>query len=205
MKMSDIVRQIVAAQGDTQEHLAKELGVTQPSVSRWMKGSEPQGHRRDEIRAIAIRLGIIDQSPGAGATRTAQRDRRGVISVPLISWVSAGRLTEVGAPIPVQDVPKFEISGLPSGEYFGLKVHGTSMDRLSPEHSIIIINKRERTPVEGKPFIFCIKGETTYKLWYQNPPRLEPFSTEPSNKPIFLDRRQKVIVIGRVRRTILDL
>lgn len=125
--------------------------------------------------------------------------------VPVISWVSAGQIA-AGEPTPDADWT-ITVQGLGPGEFFGLKVQGDSMDRYSPEGSVIIVNRSETDPLRGKPYVFGVKGEgATYKLWEPGPPaRLEPYSTNPLNKPIYPDRRRKPVVIGRVRRTLLDL
>lgn len=52
MKIEEKVRIILKATGWTQARLAEELGTTQPTVNRWLKGVEPEGHRRDAINAL---------------------------------------------------------------------------------------------------------------------------------------------------------
>jgi len=129
-----------------------------------------------------------------------------VTTVPLLSWVSAGRLAEPTSQIPVEDVPLLAFADLGRGDFFALKIEGDSMDRISPEGSTIIVNRADRTPVAGKPFVFAVRGETTYKLWQPNEPAyLAPHSTNPGHKPIFVKRKRDLEVIGRVKRTILDL
>ncbi len=86
-----------------------------------------------------------------------------------------------------------------------LPVQGDSMDRISPEGSFIVVNRAERRLESNKPFVFAVRGEATYKLWRPDPPSLFPFSTNPNNEPIFPKRRRDWEVVGRVRRTVLDL
>lgn len=125
------------------------------------------------------------------------------VEIPLISWVSAGRLAEA-LPSPETD-DTISAGQLPNGDYIALKVKGDSMDRISPDGSIIIVNRREKSLHAGKPYVFSVKGEATFKIWEAKPPRLEPFSTNPNNRPTFVDRQRGLFVVGRVRRTILDL
>jgi SOS-response transcriptional repressor LexA len=132
----------------------------------------------------------------------AQHDVR---RVPLISWVSAGNLADAGSQIPVEDVPLLAFADLGSGDFFALRVRGDSMDRISPEGSIIIVNRADRQLVGGKCYVFSVRGETTYKLWHPEPEYLAPYSTNPSNEPIMFKRKRDLEVIGRVRRTVLDL
>jgi SOS-response transcriptional repressor LexA len=128
-----------------------------------------------------------------------------ITRVPLLDWVSAGRLSDPMSQIPVEKVPLLPFADLGRGEFFALTVAGDSMDRVSPEGSRIIINRADRTLVPGKHYIFAIRGETTFKVWQDDPPHLAPYSTNPANKPIFIRRRHDLEVVGRVRRTMLDL
>lgn len=137
---------------------------------------------------------MLDDEASEGAPQRA---------IPVVNWVSAGKLTEV-VPTPASGRVVYA-SDLDPGDYFALKVNGTSMDRLSPDGSIIIINRRETTPQRGKPYVFSIRGEASYKIWEADPPRLEPLSTDPSHKPTFINKKINLFVVGRVRRTILDL
>ena len=92
------------------------------------------------------------------------------------------------------------------GDWFALTVKGTSMDRLSPDGSIVVVNRRDKVLVSGRCYIFAIEGETTYKRWQGGePPYLDPFSTDPIHKPVFIRRKRDFEVIGRVKRTVLDL
>lgn len=131
---------------------------------------------------------------------------RDIQSVPLLSWVSAGKLAEPETQIPVEDVPLLAFADLGRGEFFALKVEGDSMDRLSPDGSVIVVNRADRTPVPGKPYVFWHRTEgTTYKLWHTGPDYLAPHSWNGTHQPIFIKRKKDLEVVGRVRRTVLDL
>lgn len=62
MNIPDVVRQLLALEGGKQEALANKLGVQQPTVSRWIKGSEPTGRTRDKLLELARSKGLLDQS-----------------------------------------------------------------------------------------------------------------------------------------------
>jgi SOS-response transcriptional repressor LexA len=128
-----------------------------------------------------------------------------LVMVPLLDRVTAGRLRSPASQIPIEDVPLLAFADLGRGEYFALAVDGDSMDRYSPEGSIIVVNRADRSLVNGRCYVFAVKGETTYKMWQGGTnPHLAPFSTNPLNKPVFFKQRD-LEVIGRVKRTILDL
>lgn len=129
-----------------------------------------------------------------------------ITNVPLLDWVSAGRLAAPQSQIPVDDVPLLAFADLGRGDFFALTVQGDSMDLVSPEGSTIIVNKTDRTLISGKYYVFSLKGDVGYKRWQgEDPPYLEPFSTNRMHKPTFVRRKNDLEVIGRVRRTLLDL
>lgn len=130
----------------------------------------------------------------------------GLILVPEVSWVSAGKFADVSAALPSNDVPLLAFSDLGAGDYFVLGVRGDSMDRISPEGSKIVVNRADKLLVSGKYYVFALDGETTYKRWQGgDPPYLEPFSNSDRHKPIFIKRKRDMEIVGRVKRTMLDV
>jgi len=202
MNARDIVRQLLLNERVKQDELAEELGVTQATVSRWLSGSQPRGETYNKIMEMGRQRGLIEPLQPK-ASRSANASRFSLI--PVITWISAGSLADSKTDIPIQDAPKIAVADLGSGEFFALRVEGTSMDRISPDKSLIIVNRAQKALQDGKPYVFAVRGEVTYKLWRPSPPRLQPYSTDPANEPIFLDKQQNMYVIGRVRRSILDL
>jgi SOS-response transcriptional repressor LexA len=158
-------------------------------------------------RAYGVMPGWLLTGEGPKHPPRSPRDETSkVVMVPVLDWVSAGKLTEPGSQIPVEDVPLLAFADLGRGEFFALRVDGTSMDRISPHGSIIVVNRADRHLVAGKPYVFSLRGAATYKLWHPGDPAyLEPSSWDSSNKPIFFKRRSDVEVVGRVRRTLMDL
>lgn len=139
------------------------------------------------------------------------RGRRGapkIISVPLLDQITAGKLKSPSSQIPVETVPLLAFADLGRGDFFALKVESDadSMDRISPPGSVVVVNKADRELRPGRCYIFSIDGETTYKMWQEGDPSyLAPYSTNPIHKPIFIKRKRDLEVIGRVKRTVLDL
>ncbi len=180
--------------------LADHMGIRQEALSRiLLRDGKPRELTAAELSRAAEFFGtsLPDLSSDRGAETGA--------TVPLVSWVSAGRMAEAGSPAPRAE-KLIAMPDLDPGDYIALRVQGDSMDRISPEGSIIVINRSDRQLVNGRAYVFAVKGEATYKLWRPGPPpRLDPYSTNPANEPLFPDRKRKMMVVGRVRRTLLDL
>lgn len=186
---------IAGSQAELGRLLTKELrrSVDRAAVNKMLKEGG-RGLKADEMLAIEAITGLPIPSP-AVATK-----------IPLVDWVSAGRLAEPKSQIPVEDVPLLAFADLGPGDFFALKVAGNSMDRISPDGSVIVVNRSDRVLVSGKCYVFSVRGETTYKLWQKDEPSyLAPFSTDAIHKPIFIKKMRDLEVIGRVKRTLLDL
>lgn len=122
-------------------------------------------------------------------------------TVPLVSNVQAGLLAEAYNPYPV-GIGGQEIPYEKPHQKIALKVEGNSMNRVSPEGSIIIVDLKDREMKPGYLYVVKFENETTYKKFHKNPDRLVPVSTEEydtiylGDKPIF--------PVGRVVRTMMD-
>ncbi|WP_458756653.1 LexA family transcriptional regulator [Afipia sp. TerB] len=192
---------------------AKALGVKEPTYLGHENGS--RGFKKASAEQYARRFGVslewllTGRETGARASphKTPAAGPEKIIHIPLLDSVTAGKLRVPSSQIPVEDVPLLAFADLGRGEWFALKVEGDSMDRVSPDGSRIIINRADRNLVSGKAYVFSIRGETTYKVWRPEPARLAPYSTNPMHEPIFVKSRKDAegMVIGRVKRTVLDL
>lgn len=91
LSTSELVTRIREANGDTQEGLARRLGVSFPTVNSWERGrSEPRAHHRRDLEGLAEALGIshelvvlvIDDDPvTAELVRAAAVDVDGAVTV----------------------------------------------------------------------------------------------------------------------------
>lgn len=136
---------------------------------------------------------------------SSRPSRRKVLMVPVVDRVSAGALLAPISQIEEATTNRIALSGLGPGEFVALAVQGNSMNRVSPDGSIIVVNKRETALQHGKLYVFSLRGDVTYKRWNDRGGFLEPYSTEEGFSPIVVTKKRDLDVIGRVRRTILDL
>lgn len=75
MRVADKIRQILKEPKWTQGRVAEELGVSQSTVARWVKGAEPEGDNRDAANTLYERLFGDARKP----------------MVPLMGYVGAGQ------------------------------------------------------------------------------------------------------------------
>lgn len=174
------------------------------------KGANARNPPLDVCNAIGKVLGVMGQwlFDGKGPRRppppAPPRDTT-ITHVPLLDSVTAGRLAQPASQIPVEDVPLLAFADLGAGDWFALKVEGDSMNKVSPDGSIIVVNRADTQLISGRCYVFSIKGETTYKRWQNgDTPYLESYSTE-TFAPIFPKSKKPLTVVGRVKRTVLDL
>lgn len=179
----------------SQAALAKEIGsLTRNAVSLWEKGDTSPA--TPHLLKLAQ---ILDFDPFSATDDEGQSATR---DVPILSWVSAGVLDERERVEQWSDVPRAPIAGLGNGDWIALRVDGTSMDRIAPPGSLIIVDRRDRQLINGKYYVIRTEDGSTFKEFRSSPDRFEPYSTMPGHQTIF--PRGPVKVVGRVRKILAD-
>jgi phage repressor protein C with HTH and peptisase S24 domain len=196
-----------------QSELARRVGIKQPSIAHLLSPeAKKSGHTPVIARVLRIdaewlatgrgspelkhTLPSIEGSVGLSTTREP------IIKVPLISWVQASRYVEAYDPYERGD-SEGEVE-VPYGKdtLVALRVKGSSMNRVAPEGSIIIVDYSDKTLTSGKYYVVKQDAKATFKRYRANPDRFEPDSTE-THDTIFPEG--PVEVVGRVVKVINDL
>lgn len=127
-----------------------------------------------------------------------------VKDVPRISWVSAGQLSDHDSVERIDDFPTVQAVDLPDGAWIALTVEGDSMNKISPPGSIIFVNMKDKRLVHNACYVVADEsGAATYKRYRQNEmPSFKPASYHEVKPPIL---NGEIRVIGRVRRTVMDM
>lgn len=200
--------------------LSEATGLTPDQITRILQ-DDPEKEQRDisasEMEAIIKHFGErppfeIRPDPPSSPERNRKIAAPKAIPlkaigrrIPVYEWVSAGRLAQHHA----QDVlGHIRIAELPKttgkADWIALKVEGDSMDRISPPESIILVNRNEKTLIQNACYIIGDEaGNATYKRYRPDPMRFEAVSINPEHQPIFPE--EAPLIVGRVRRTILDM
>jgi SOS-response transcriptional repressor LexA len=131
------------------------------------------------------------------------KDPTHYVEVPLISWVSAGKMS-------FPDVSEGQLSTVmmpnldPTGDWIALHVVGDSMDRISPPDSIIFVDRNDKALVPNACYVISNgDGEATYKRFRSSPMRFEPVSTNPAHQAIYPTREP--LIVGRVKKSTIDM
>lgn len=141
---------------------------------------------------------------GIGAPEDVDIDPVVAVDVPLISWVSAGMLSEQQPVTDFGDFQTIPALDLPDGEWIALRVVGDSMNKISPPESIIFVNRRDKRLVHNACYVVTDEaGNTTYKRYRSDEyPPFQPASYKSIDAPTF---EGAINVIGRVRRSVIDM
>lgn len=195
-----------------QSELARQVGIKQPSIAHLLS---PQAKKSGYTPIIARILKVdaewlangrglpeLRQGPPFEDSATLGTTREPIVKVPLISWVQASRYIEIYDPYERGD-SEGEVE-VPYGKdtLIALRVKGSSMNRVAPEGSVIIVDYSEKSLTSGKYYVVKQDGKATFKRYRTNPDRFEPESTE-SHDTLFPEGA--VEVVGRVVKVINDL
>lgn len=130
------IRAIMKKTGKNQGELAEAFNVSQPTVHRWLKGSEPEGHRRDEINAL------YDEVFGEGGVPV------GVVK--LVGYVGAGaEIMPDFEQVPPEGLDLIQVDiPVPDG-MIAFKVRGESMRPQFRDGMLIIAYAEQRRATES--------------------------------------------------------
>lgn len=184
-----------STKGLSQKQLAAQLGILQSTLSQWETGKfEPH---MDAWLKLASALDVTtDYLIG----NDAANHTTGGILVPVLGNVAAGIPIEA-----ITDIVDYEeISGAMSrtGDFFGLRIKGASMEPRMKEGDVVIVRKQD-TADTGDTVVVLVNGDSaTVKKIKYGPDGITLIPSNPSYDPIFYSAQEveqlPVRVIGRV-------
>lgn len=186
--------------------LGRLVGESRQNITRWRKGQRrlfPQVAEKiaPHLKTTAAKLLLVADPQPRKTKPAAPRFQM----VPLVSWVSAGRLSGGEVPGNVRAEKMLPAADLGGGEWIALRVQGDSMNLIAPDSSVIFVDVSDKRLIEDRFYVFAQEsGDSTFKRYRGGrSPRLQPFSTNPDHETI--PASDDIHVVGRVRRTTLDL
>lgn len=185
------LRELRQAAGLTLEQVAERVSVPgEPPVHFTTIAKLERSQRAISLDWIVRLAGIYQVRPGD----LLDSGRKPVRTIPLLGRIAAGNWQEAMLD-PEGEVPVPDDSGR---NVFALRPNGDSMNKIADENSILVVDPDQPDLLDGRLYaIMNGDGETTFKRYRADPPRLEPESTNPEHQPIPLGR-EPFKVIGRV-------
>ncbi|QPS90095.1 LexA family protein [Atlantibacter hermannii] len=206
-EMKDRIRSKRLQLDITQDALAKKLGVSRVSVTKWENGTtKPDG---ENLHQLAITLSTTPEWLLYGRGEISEDDTRVIPFikppkvVPIISAVQAGQWTETYACSRLTDVISWtQTTADVSEEVFGLVVRGESMTNPHglpsiPEGSIVIVEPRygQLDDLYGKIVVAILDGssEATVKKLVWDSPHSYLMPLNPAFPPIPIDGNCRIV------------
>lgn len=188
---------------------AKEIGFSSAALVKWKNGTTPRG---SALQKIADYFGVtvndlLTDTPAQADPSTRIPDRREYGRVKIVSQVAAGlpiEAIDVFDQNDPDDWEELEKSLLSSGEYFGLRVRGDSMETEFHDGDIVIVRKQD-TADEGDIVVVTENGHTgTVKKIHYRADGITLIALNPDYPPIKYTadecRTIPVLIAGKVVR-----
>lgn len=192
------LRHYLKVNGITQLELAKKLGVGTTSVYNWCNGVKTP--RMDKVDAMCDLFGCRRADLVEDNSSPEDETIKKGIRIPVLGSVPAG--VPIEAIEDIIDYEEIDSVTASKGEYFGLKVKGSSMEPRICEGDILIV-KRQDDCESGDIAIVMINGnDATVKrlMKYADGIRLIP--NNPAYEPMYFTNEEiiskPVKIIGKV-------
>lgn len=188
---------ILAQKGIKASHVAKATGIPPSTFTDWKKGrSKPKA---DKIKKIADYLNVSkDWLEGVSDNPIVQQKKGNIINV----------LGDVAAGIPIEAVENIiDTEEIPqklakTGEFFGLRIKGDSMQPSICEGDTVIVKKQDDAN-NGDIVIALVNGDNaTCKKLVKYDEGISLISLNPTYEPMVFSKKEiqekPVRIIGRV-------
>lgn len=159
----------------------------------------------DKIEAVA-KIGntspayLMGWDNNVGAIINGSKFQKNGVTIPVLGRVAAG--TPIEAVEDVIGTEEITVEMAATGEFFGLQIHGDSMEPKMSEGDIVIV-RQQNDAESGETVIVTINGtDATCKRLRKYRDGIELISTNPSYDPMFFSNEEieskPIKVIGKV-------
>lgn len=203
----DRLKQLMEKSNITQTELSKKTGITQSSISDWLRGKYLP--KQDKVDVLARAL---DVTPAylMGWKDDSKLEILGKVDVssnyPYIPFsVAAGSPISIDG---ISDMPSITIPNYLLGKYANnndviiMKVSGESMNKVIPDNSLIgvITNIDYRNLKNGDLVVFECNYEYSVKRFFDAGDKLifKPDSSDPSFADIVVNKDENTRIVGKV-------
>ena len=194
----DLIKKLRTDNGMTLEELGDKVGVGKSTVRKWENGMI-DNMKRDKIAKIAKVFGVspsylLGWDNNVGPITNGTKQKRPGISINVLGRVAAG--VPIEAIEDVIDTEEISDEMASGGYFFGLQIHGDSMEPKMSEGDVVIV-RQQNDAESGEIVIAMVNGdEATCKrlrkydggiMLLSNNPKYEPMiftSEDIVNKPV---------------------
>ena len=194
MKMQ-ILRSLRKQQGLTQKEVADKLGIHCTTYTKYETGaSEPSFEMLNKL------ADLYDISTDYLLGRTNKSGAKSGKLIPVLGNVAAG--IPIEAITDIVDYEEIDAAMAKSGEFFGLRIKGDSMEPRMREGDVVIVRQQDSAET-GDTVVVLVNGNSaTVKKIKYGPDGITLLPTNPAHDPLFYSAAEveqlPVRVIGRV-------
>ena len=188
----------IANSGKQQKEVASDLGISPTTFNTWCVGKIMP--RMGKVQAIADYFGIgksdlIDDK----SSLIGQRTKKGIV-INVLGRVAAG--IPIEAIEDIIDTEEITEEMAKTGSFFGLQIHGDSMEPRMCEGDVVIVRQQDDAE-SGDVVIAMVNGnDATCKRLRKYRDGIELISNNPSYEPMFYSKEEienkPVKIIGKV-------
>lgn len=177
----------------SQKELASKLFVSQQAVGKWERG---EATPNPETIARLAEIFSVTADELIGRPPQAQKG----IRIPVLGDVAAG--VPIEAVTDIVDYEEIDSAMAATGEHFGLRIKGSSMEPRMMEGDVVIVRKQD-TAETGDTVVVLVNGDSaTVKKIKYTPAGLYLIPTNPAHEVQFYSPQDveqlPVRVIGKV-------
>lgn len=202
--MGELIKKLRIENGMTLEELGDRVGVGKSTVRKWENGIIAN-MRRDKIAKIAEVFGVspsylMGWDNNVGPITNGTKRKRPGVTINVLGRVAAG--TPIEAVEDIIDTEEITEDMAITGNFFGLQIHGDSMEPKISEGDVVIVRQQDDAE-SGDIVIAMVNGdEATCKRLRKYRDGIELVSNNPVYAPMFFSNEEiaskPVKIIGRV-------
>lgn len=192
------LNRLLALHNMTQAELAERMHVSTATTSNWCKGIKlPRMDKVDKMCSIfgCLRSDLLEDK----GYLQGKKQSKGII-INVLGRVAAG--IQIEAIEDIIDTEEISADLARTGEFFGLKIHGDSMEPRMCEGDVVIV-RRQDDAESGEIVIATVNGsDATCKRLRKYRDGIELISNNPAYNPMFYSNEdienKPVRIIGKV-------
>lgn len=203
MSLGENIRYLRIQKGLSQDYLADKLGYkSYTTIQKWESGvSEPPIKKLKEIAALLnVDMNELANGDLASSSISLQSTPKKAIQVKVLGRVAAG--IPIEAVTDIIDTEEITEELAKTGSFFGLKIHGDSMEPRMLDGDVVIVRQQDDAE-SGEIVIAMVNGDdATCKRLRKYRDGIELISNNPAYQPMFFSNEEiqtkPVKIIGKV-------